>query len=258
MEFTDGLDIFQKREQLIMLTTGSKNINLMLAGGIETGSTTEILGDFRTGKTQLCHTLAVTCQLPIENGGAEGKCLYIDTEGSFRPERIRSIAERFKLNPDEVLKNIVYSRAYNSEHQLQLLIDGSKLMAEIRFGLVIVDSAISLYHSEFPGLAERCERQIQMTQFFQKLKRMTDEYGVAVVTTRRASISPEWDTISFDPEEPFTEDMNKVIAHQSVISRLQLIQKRNERICKVYSSPCLPNLESKFEIEAGGIVDPKP
>lgn len=89
------------------------------AGGIETGSITEMFGEFRTGKTQLCHTLAVTCQvvsrlssiemrykrfsltrsllffqLPIDQGGGEGKAMYIDTEGTFRPERLLAVAER--------------------------------------------------------------------------------------------------------------------------------------------------------------------
>lgn len=248
-----------------MLTTGSAKVDEMLDGGIETGTITEILGGSRTGKTQFCHTLAVTCQLPAARGGTEGKCLYIDTEGSFRPERIRSIAERFELNPDSVLKNIVCARAYNSEHQLQLLIDGSKLMAESRFGLVIVDSAITHFRIDFDGRGAHFARQIKLSRFFQKLQRMTDEFGVAVVTTRRASIIPELqgNTLLKD-EEPIEIDMDMVMTVQSGISKLQLIRKKGygpasvERKCKVYSSPFLPHLETKFDIEAGGIVDGKP
>lgn len=98
-----------------------------MGGGIETGSITEIFGEFRTGKTQLCHTLAITCQLPLSHGGGEGKCLYIDTEGTFRPERLLPIAERFGLNGEEALDNIAYARAYNSDHQNQLLIQASAM-----------------------------------------------------------------------------------------------------------------------------------
>jgi RecA/RadA recombinase len=47
-----------------------------------------VFGEFRTGKTQLCHTLCVTSQLPTSMGGGNGKAAYIDTEGTFRPERV--------------------------------------------------------------------------------------------------------------------------------------------------------------------------
>lgn len=102
------------------------------AGGIETGAITELFGEFRTGKSQLCHTLAVTCQLPVSMGGGEGKCLYIDTEGTFRPVRLLATAERYGLNGEEVLDNVAYARAYNADHQLQLLAMASALMSESR------------------------------------------------------------------------------------------------------------------------------
>ena len=102
-------------------------------GGMETGSITELFGEFRTGKSQLCHTLAVTCQLPVDMGGGEGKCLYIDTEGTFRPVRLLAVAERYGLNGEEVLDNVAYARAYNADHQHQLLTAASALMSESRF-----------------------------------------------------------------------------------------------------------------------------
>ena len=86
----------------------------ILGGGVETGSITEAYGEFRTGKTQLSHTLAVTCQLGFEQGGGQGKCIYLDTEGNFRPERIEKIAERFGLDPEATLDNIIVARAYAS------------------------------------------------------------------------------------------------------------------------------------------------
>lgn len=84
MGFTTATEMHQRRSELISITTGSKQLDTLLAGGVETGSITEIFGEFRTGKSQICHTLAVTCQLPFDMGGGEGKCLYIDTEGTFR------------------------------------------------------------------------------------------------------------------------------------------------------------------------------
>ena len=105
---------------------------LWYTGGMETGSITELFGEFRTGKSQLCHTLAVTCQLPVDMGGGEGKCLYIDTEGTFRPVRLLAVAERYGLNGEEVLDNVAYARAYNADHQHQLLTAASALMSESR------------------------------------------------------------------------------------------------------------------------------
>lgn len=93
MGFTTATEYHQKRTEIIQLTTGSRELDKLLGGGIETGSITEIFGEFRSGKTQLCHTMAVTCQLPVSQGGGEGKCLYIDTEGTFRPERLLAVSE---------------------------------------------------------------------------------------------------------------------------------------------------------------------
>lgn len=119
---------------------------LINAGGIETGSITELYGEFRTGKSQICHQIAVTCQvgslrscdaadamkLPVDMKGGEGKCLYIDTEGTFRPVRLLAIAERYGMNGEEVLDNVAYARAYNSDHQTSLLIQAGGMMAESR------------------------------------------------------------------------------------------------------------------------------
>jgi DNA repair protein RAD51 len=162
--FTLATEIHLKRSDLISLTTGSKELDKLLAGGIETGAITELFGEFRTGKSQLCHTLAVTCQLPVDQGGAEGKCLFIDTEGTFRPERLLSIAERFGLNKEDVLANVGYARAYNTDHQSQLLIQAAAMMAESRYALVIVDSATALYRTDYSGRGELSARQMHLAR----------------------------------------------------------------------------------------------
>lgn len=131
--FQSATEVHARRSELVHITTGSKNLDALLGGGIETGSITELFGEFRTGKSQICHTLAVTCQLPVDMGGGEGKCLYIDTEGTFRPVRLLAVAERLGLNGEEVLDNIAYARAYNADHQNFLLTTASALMSESRF-----------------------------------------------------------------------------------------------------------------------------
>jgi DNA repair protein RAD51 len=120
-------------------------INQLAHAGIETGSITEVYGEFRTGKTQLCHTLCVTCQMPVNNGGGEGKAIYIDTEGSFRPKRLQDIAERFGLDPNTALENVAYARAQNSEHQMELLKVAAAIMSQDRYVLMVVDSATGEY-----------------------------------------------------------------------------------------------------------------
>lgn len=133
MGFTTATEIHSRRSELVHITTGASGLDTILGGGIETGAITELYGEFRTGKSQICHTLAVTCQLPISMGGGEGKCLYIDTEGTFRPVRMLAVAERYGLNGEEVLDNIAYARAYNADHQMQLLVQASAMMAESRW-----------------------------------------------------------------------------------------------------------------------------
>ncbi|CAG8846051.1 2663_t:CDS:2, partial [Racocetra persica] len=130
MGFETATTVQQRRSDYLYISTGSENLDKLLGGGIESGSITEIFGEFRTGKSQLCHTLAVTCQLPIESGGAEGMCIYIDTEGTFRPERLASISERFNMDVKGVLDNVAVARAYNTDHQMTLLMEAAAMMTQ--------------------------------------------------------------------------------------------------------------------------------
>lgn len=170
MGFCSAHEYLEARENLIRFTTGSCQLDRLLAGGVETGNLTELFGEFRTGKTQLCHTLAVTCQLPIEQRGGEGKCMWIDTEGTFRPERIQKIAHRFNLKATDVLDNIVYARAFNTDHQLELLVEASALMVESRFAMIIVDSVTALYRSEYVGRGELAARQSHLLRSLRALQ----------------------------------------------------------------------------------------
>ena len=160
MGFTTASDHHKQRSELITLSTGSKELDVILLGGIETGSITEIYGEFRTGKTQLCHQLCVTCQLPVEQGGGEGKAMYIDTEGTFRPERLIAMAERYGLDSQSVMDNVAYARAYNSDHQSNLLMQAAAMMAESRYALLIIDSATGLYRTDYSGRGELSARQV--------------------------------------------------------------------------------------------------
>lgn len=253
--FTTATEYHQKRSEIIQLTTGSKELDKLLGGGIETGSITELFGEFRTGKTQLCHTLAVTCQLPVSQNGGEGKCLYIDTEGTFRPERLLAVADRYKLVGSDVLDNVAYARAYNSDHQMQLLVQASAMMAESRYALLIVDSATALFRTDYAGRGELNARQVNLGKFLRMLLRLADEFGVAVIITNQV-------VAQVDASAMFTPDPKKpigghIIAHAST-TRLYLRKGRGEtRVCKIYDSPCLPESEAMYAINADGIGDAK-
>jgi DNA repair protein RAD51 len=253
MGFTTATELHRQRQDIIHVSTGSKELNKLLEGGFETGSITEMFGEFRTGKTQLCHQICVTCQLPMDQGGGEGKALYIDTEGTFRPERILAIAERYGLNGEDVLDNIAYARAYNTDHQSQLLLQASAMMAESRFAVLVVDSATALYRTDYSGRGELSARQMHLARFLRTLQRLADEFGVAVVISNQVVAQVDGNAMfTQDPKKPIG---GNIMAHAST-TRLYLRKGRGEtRICKIYDSPCLPEAEATFSINADGIND---
>lgn len=252
--FTTATEFHQRRAELITLTTGSKQLDTLLGGGIETGAITEVFGEFRTGKSQLCHTLAITAQLPVDMGGGEGKCLYIDTEGTFRPVRLVSIAKRFGLDENEALDNVAYARAYNADHQMQLLNQAAQMMSQSRFSLLIVDSVMALYRTDYSGRGELSSRQMHVARFMRNLQRLADEFGIAVVITNQVVAQVDGGAIfNPDPKKPIG---GNIIAHSSTTRLYFKKGKGRNRICKIYDSPCLAETETVFAIGEGGIIDP--
>lgn len=253
MGFQTATEFHEERKSLIYISTGSNELNKLLGGGLETGALTELFGEFRTGKTQICHTMAVTAQLPTDMGGAAGKVIYIDTEGTFRPDRIVQIAQRFGLDPQSTLDNIGYARAYNSDHQQQLLIYAAGIMAENRYALLIVDSATALYRSDYCGRGELAARQNHLGKFLRNLQRLADEFGIAVLITNQV-------VAQVDGGAMFQADAKKpigghIMAHASTV-RLSLRKGRGEsRVMKVYDSPNLPEADAPYAITEGGIAD---
>lgn len=241
-------------KDMILISTGSNDLDTLLGGGIETGSLTELFGEFRTGKTQLCHTLCVTAQRPLDQGGAEGRVIYVDTEGTFRPQKLVAIAERFQMNPEEVLDNIICARAHNSEQQLELLSDAAALMSESRFALLVVDSATALYRTDYSGRGELSERQMHLAQFLRQLTRLAEEFGIAVVITNQVVANPDGMSFAKDATKPIG---GNIIAHAST-TRLRFKKGRGEnRVCQVYDSPTLPEAECTFSVGAAGVEDAK-
>lgn len=256
MGFTTATIIQEQRGEMIQITTGSKELDSILEGGFETGSITELYGEFRSGKTQMCHTICVTCQLPLEMGGGEGKALYIDTEGTFRPQRLIEIAERFGLNAQDVLDNVAYARAHNTDHQAQLLHAAASMMAEARFALVVVDSATALYRTEFNGRGELSARQIHLGRFLRSLQRLADEFGVAVVISNQV-VAANLDGGSMFAGPSVKPIGGNIMAHAST-TRLYVKKGRGDtRTAKIVCSPSLPERDATFAITQEGITDAK-
>jgi DNA repair protein RAD51 len=252
MDFKTAADALEDRKSLVSLSTGSIELDKLLEGGIETGSLTEVFGEFRTGKTQLCHTLCVTCQMSVQEGGAEGKAIYIDTEGTFRPERLQAIAERFGLDPQVALENVAYARAHNSEHQMELLKLAAAIMAQDRYALIVVDSATALFRTDYCGRGELSERQMQMAQFLRQLTRLAEEFGVAVFMTNQVVANPDGMSFAKDSTKPIG---GNIMAHAST-TRLRLRKGRGDnRICTVFDSPTLPEADAQFAVGGKGIQD---
>ncbi|CAM0146066.1 unnamed protein product [Urochloa decumbens] len=233
--FMTGSDLHLKRKSVVRITTGSQALDELLGGGIETLCITEAFGEFRSGKTQLAHTLCVSTQLPIHMHGGNGKVAYIDTEGTFRPERIVPIAERFGMDANAVLDNIIYARAYTYEHQHNLLLGLAAKMAEEPFR--IVDSVITLFRVDFSGRGELAERQQKLAQMLSRLTKIAEEFNVAVYITNQVIADPGGGMFITDPKKPAG---GHVLAHAATIRLMLRKGKGEQRVCKIFDAPNLP------------------
>lgn len=249
--FISAQEFLNQRRKLSQITTGTKNLDQLLGGGVEAKGITEFFGEFRTGKTQICHQLSVTVQLPEELGGLGGVAVYIDTEGTFRPERLIPISERFTLEPKEVLKNIVFARAYNSDHQLYLSQNIGELIEKGKnVKLIIVDSIIGYFRAEYIGRGMLAERQQKLNKHLHTLLRLAELYNLAVVISNQVMAKP--DAFFGDPTEPVG---GHIVAHNST-TRIYLRKSRgNQRIARLVDSPYLPEAEVVFAIEEDGVKD---
>ncbi|XP_041938584.1 meiotic recombination protein DMC1/LIM15 homolog isoform X1 [Alosa sapidissima] len=255
--FLTALEYSEKRKQVFHITTGSLEFDKLMGGGIESMAITEAFGEFRTGKTQLSHTLCVTAQLPGEDGYPGGKIIFIDTENTFRPDRLKDIADRFNVDHEAVLDNVLYARAYTSEHQMELLdFVAAKFHEEGGvFKLLIIDSIMALFRVDFSGRGELAERQQKLAQMLSRLQKISEEYNVAVFVTNQMTADPGAGmTFQADPKKPIG---GHILAHAST-TRISLRKGRGEmRIAKIFDSPDMPENEATFAITAGGITDAK-
>jgi DNA repair protein RadA len=246
--FVRGDELVELRKQIKQLTTGCPSLDSLLKGGLETQSLTEFYGEFGTGKSQVCHQLCITVQLPEAQGGLEGGALYIDTENTFRPERIQQMARRFGLDPMEALKKIIFAEAYTSDHQMVLLDNADEVVKENNIRLIIVDSLISHFRSEYLGREMLVSRQQLLNKHMHKLMRLSRAFNTVAVITNQ---------VMAQPGAFFTNGIapvgGHIVGHMSH-SRIFLRKGRgNIRIAKLTVSPSLPEGEVPIRITEQGI-----
>jgi DNA repair protein RadA len=247
--FITATKLYDKRKKEERISTGSKNLDDLFDGGIETRAVTEIYGEYGTGKTQLCHTLCIMVQKKSKYE-ITNKALYIDTENTFRPERIVSIALARNLDPDAALENIIVSKVYNSAHQELIIEEIGPIIDANNVKLLIVDSAVALYRSEYLGRATLSERQQRLNKFMHMLVRIAETYAVAVLATNQIQSSP--DAIFGDAFKPTG---GHVVAHTSTY-RVYLKRSGKNRIARMVDSPCHPEREVLFMLSEQGVGDP--
>lgn len=250
--FTDGAEYAKKRENIIYITTGSKNLDGLLGGkGVEGRAITEAFGAYGSGKTQVGLSLAVNVQLPLEQGGANGKAVFIDTEGTFRPVRIKQIAEKIGANPEKVLKNIFVARAFNSDHQILLL---EKIGEMIKNGepikLLIIDSLTAHFRAEYSGRGQLADRQQKLNKYLHDLMKLAETYNLAVYVTNQVMANPA--QMFGDPTVAIG---GNIVGHASTYRIYLRRGKQGSRVAKMIDSPNLPENEIIFYLTEGGAKD---
>ena len=250
-DFVSATEIYKRRQEIGKITTGTDCLDSLFGGGVETQALTEVYGEFGCGKTQFCHTLCVTVQKSKEEGGLEGGVLYIDSENTFRPERIVAIAKANGMDPERVLDNIVVARAYNSAHQVLILEEAGNIIRESNIKLMIADSAVGLFRSEYLGRGTLSERQQKLNHFVHLLSRIAETYNCAAVATNQVMSSP--DVFFGDPTKPIG---GNVVAHTSTY-RIYFKKSGKKRIARMVDSPHHPEEEVIFAIGKAGVIDPE-
>ncbi|MEM0481387.1 MAG: DNA repair and recombination protein RadA [Nitrososphaerota archaeon] len=234
------------------LTTGSRALDSLLGGGIETQAITEFFGEFGSGKSQICHQLAVNVQLPYERGGLEGAALYIDTENTFRIERIEQMAKHLGLDFDSVAEKIIYAEAYNSDHQILLLEKADRIIKEHNVKLVIIDSLTAHFRSEYIGREMLAERQQKLNKHMHRLLRLSRAFNLAAVVTNQVMARPD-EFFSFNAVSPVGGHIVGHTSHMRIFIRKTA--GKNVRIVRLVSSPHLPEGEVIIKITENGIED---
>jgi DNA repair protein RadA len=251
VSFIRADELLRMRKSVLRLTTGSKVLDKLVDGGLETQTITEFYGEYGSGKSQICHQLCVNVQLPPERGGLNGAVLYVDTENTFRTERIVSMSKHLGLDPEQVAKNIIYAEAYTSDHQAFLLDNADEVIKQNNVKLIIVDSLTAHFRSEYIGREMLAPRQQRLNKHMHKLIGLARAFNAVAVVTNQVMAKP--DVFFGDAVHPIG---GHIVGHTSH-TRLYLRRASHGpvRIARLVSSPYLPEGEEIFKITENGIED---
>jgi DNA repair protein RadA len=248
-EFLTADDLLEKRNKLSRYATGSESLDNLLNGGFETQAITELVGEFSSGKSQVCHTLCVAASKLIKNDS--GNIIFIDSENTFRADRVHQIAEQRGFDPFPILEKIFHCKVYSSEH-LESVINGlDKSIEQYNAKLVIIDGIISLHRAEFSGRGTLAERQQRLGKMLNKLRRYADIYNIAIVITNQIVSYPDGTHPGFDAMKAAG---GNIVAHGSTY-RIFLRKSGKNRVATMFDSPCQPYEHVKFSISESGIQD---
>jgi len=251
LSFIRADELMKMKANVRRLTTGSKAFDGLIGGGLETQTITEVYGEYGVGKSILCHQLAINVQLPIDKGGLDGGALYLDTEQTFRPEWIVRMAKTAGLEPTDVAQRIIYSEAYNSDHQILLLEKADQIIKDNNIRVIIIDSLTSHFRSEYIGREMLAERQQRLNNHMHRLIRLARGFNAVAIVTNQ---------VMSKPDQFFANSVDAVGGHiVAHTSHTRVFLRRAAtgpiRIARLVSSPYLPEGERIFKVTEGGIVD---
>lgn len=251
VSFIRADELLEMRKSVLRLTSGSKVIDALLDGGLETQTITEFYGEYGTGKSQICHQLCVNVQLPPERGGLNGAALYVDSENTFRTERIVQMSRHLGLDPVQVAKNIIYAEAYTSDHQMFLLDHADQVIKENNVKLIIVDSLTAHFRSEYIGREMLAPRQQRLNKHMHRLIGLARAFNAVAVVTNQVMAKP--DVFFGDAVHPIGGHIVGHTSHTRVY--LRRAAHGPVRIARLVSSPYLPEGEEIFKVTENGIED---
>ncbi|MEM3852339.1 MAG: DNA repair and recombination protein RadA [Methanomassiliicoccales archaeon] len=248
--FETGESILERRRTIGKLTTGSRALDDLIGGGLETQAITEFYGEFGSGKTQIAHQAAVNATMPEDRGGLNGEVIIIDTENTFRPERIVQMASALDLEPAETLKKIHVARAFNSAHQMLLVEKASELAKDHPVRLLVVDSLTAHFRAEYVGRGALAERQQALNTHMHDLLRFGDVHNAVILCTNQVAAKP--DAFFGDPTRPIG---GHIVGHTATYRIYLRKSKAGKRIARLVDSPSLPEAECVISVTEEGIRD---
>ncbi|MDS0295967.1 DNA repair and recombination protein RadA [Halogeometricum luteum] len=275
--FETGSMVLERRQEIGKLSWQIPEVDELLGGGLETQSITEVYGEFGSGKSQVTHQMAVNVQLPHEHGGLHGSCIFVDSEDTFRPERIDDMLrglddeliqammddreiegtpddeEAMSVLLDDVLDKIHVAKAFNSNHQILLAEKAQELAREheddeFPVRLLCVDSLTAHFRAEYVGRGQLADRQQKLNKHLHELDKVGNLHNTVVLVTNQVASNP--DSYFGDPTQPIG---GNILGHKSTFRIYLRKSKGDKRIVRLVDAPNLADGEGIMRVQDGGL-----